>query len=601
MALVKPQPWLILVLVGAALGLVLAGLSTYDFVQHLDRQVHSVHCSFIPGLGKEAGESGCQVAMMSPYSSVFRTAVWGGIPISLPAMAVFAFILMFAIDLALTRRQFDSRATGFLALACALPAATSIVMLIISLTKLGTTCKLCVGIYIASTACLVGALAVWRKAVKHGPAVPRAVAAPKPKKSKQPQELPDEPAFTGGSSTIAPQKETWGTAASEPPQKKLVAAVDAPATTNGFLAAAFGAGVAFVAIPVLLYLALAPDHGKYIGTCDALVKPDDPYGVMVRVTTGKPAGTAKVIEVLDPLCPACRAFEQRLSASGFSDDLDRQAILFPLDNTCNWMVTEATHPGACAVSEAVLCAAAKDPNNAPAVIEWAFANQEKIRDATKADPEAAARLSRERFPELASCIGSAEAKSRLNKSLRWSVANNIRVLTPQIFIDGVKLCDEDVDLGLEFTLKNMLDRHAAGTLAPIRAEAPVKTAAPDEVKPDDKPAAKPVDDKPAAKTDDTKPAAKADDPRSDVKSEDNKPDDDRSDAKPDKKPDPRPAKADDVPFKIPDRRPTDEGSKPVEPKPADKPVEPKPAEPTDPKPAEPKPAEPGPAEPGGAP
>jgi len=33
------------------------------------------------------------------------------------------------------------------------------------------------------------------------------------------------------------------------------------------------------------------------------------------------------------------------------------------------------------------------------------------------------------------------------------------VLTPQLFIDNVKLCDEDVDLGLEYTLANMLDRH----------------------------------------------------------------------------------------------------------------------------------------------
>ena len=550
----KPPPWLVLVLVGAALGLVFAGLSTYDFVQHLDRQVHSVHCSFIPGLGKEAGESGCQLAMMSPYSSVFRTAVWGGIPISLPAMAVFAFILLYAIDLSLTRRQFDARATAFLALACALPAATSIIMLIVSLTKLGTTCKLCVGIYLASTGCLVGAIALWRKALRGGSVMARpASAAPRAKKPvKQP--LPDEPAFTGGSSALPREMPD------EP--RRLTSSVDSPATSNGFLAAAFGTGLAFVVIPVLLYLALTPDHGKYIGTCDALVKPEDPYGVMVRVTADKPgANAAKVIEVLDPLCPACRAFEQRLVASGFSGQLDRSAILFPLDNTCNWMVTEATHPGACTVSEAVLCAAAKDPNSAPRVIEWAFAEQEKIREATKVDPEAAARMSRERFPELATCIGSADAKSRLNKSLRWSVANNIRVLTPQLFIDNVKLCDEDVDLGLEYTLKKMLDRHAAGTLAPTRAEAPAKTAEPAHDKPaTDKPATdKPATDKP--KTED-KPAT--DKPKTEDKPKADKP-----------KPEGRPAtdkpatdkpKTDEPPLKIPDRRPPDEEPPP---KPAD--------------------------------
>jgi uncharacterized membrane protein len=602
----KPQPWLIVVLVGAALGLVLAGLSTYDFVQHLDRQVHSIHCSFIPGLGKEAGESGCQVAMMSPYSSVFRTSVWGGIPISLPAMAVFAFVLLYAIDLSLTRRQFDRRAAAFLAAACGLPMVTSIVMLIISLTKLGTTCKLCVGIYLASTACFVGAVAVWRKSTKHAPAAAR---GPNPRVTKPKKaDLPDEPAFTGGSNAL-PREPVEEPRAVKVSPRGLVPGVASEPAGNGFLAAAFGTGLAFVGIPVLLYLALAPDHGKFIGTCDALAKPEDPYGVMVRMTTAKPSGNpAKVIEVLDPLCPACRAFEQRLTASGFAGELDRQAVLFPLDNTCNWMVTEATHPGACVVSEAVLCAAAKDPNSAPAVIEWAFANQEKIRDATKADPEAAARMSRERFPELATCIGSADAKSRLNKSLRWSVANNLRVLTPQIFVDGVKLCDEDVDLGLEFTLNKMLERHAAGTLAPVRAEAPAPKPAEPVAKPEDKADKKPEDKKPTdKKPEDKKPTdKKSEDKPEDKKPADKKPEDKPEDKKAadkkpeDKKPtDKKPAdkrpidSKPDEPVKIPDRRPADE-DKPAEPKPA----EPKPAEP---KPAEPKPAEPKPAAPGDTP
>src|SRR5690349_9820927 len=85
----RPPGWLVVVLVGAALGMTFASVATYDFVQHLDRQVHSLHCSFIPGMGHETGSSGCQAAMMSSYSSVFRTKVWGGVPISLAALAVF--------------------------------------------------------------------------------------------------------------------------------------------------------------------------------------------------------------------------------------------------------------------------------------------------------------------------------------------------------------------------------------------------------------------------------------------------------------------------------------------------------------------------------
>ena len=410
----RPPGWLVAVLVGAFAGFVFAGVSTYDFVQHLDRQVHSLHCSFIPGAGASAGASGCQAAMMSPYSSVFRTAIWGGIPISLPAMAVFAFILFYAVDLLLSRRKDDPRATAFLALACTLPALASLTMLIVSLTKLGTTCKLCVGIYISSALCLTGAIMLWRRAVGE--------------RAQQPE-------------TIATAKE-GGVA--------LEAQVEAPTASNGFLGAMFGIGVLFVGVPIILYAAMAPDHGKFIGTCGQLEKPDDTYSVFVPVQRG---GKTPALEVLDPLCPACKAFEQRLSASGLGDKLDRRAILFPLDTTCNWMITENTHPGACAVSEAVLCAG----DNAPAVIKWAFEVQDRVRAETKADPTAAERIVKQRWPELAACVGSPEAKSRLNKSLRWSVANNIRVLTPQLFVDNVKLCDEDVDIGLDYALSRMID------------------------------------------------------------------------------------------------------------------------------------------------
>jgi uncharacterized membrane protein len=399
----RPPGWLIIVFVGVALGLVFASVSTYDFVQHLDRQVHTLHCSFIPGMSHGAGSSGCQVAMMSSYSSVFRTHVWGGVPISLAAMAVFAFLAFYAVDLLIARRTADPRATGFLALATVLPAATSLLMLTISLAKLGTTCKLCIGIYTASALSLVGAVMLWR----------RARAA-------------------GGEPQVSMQ----------------------------LLAGMFAAGVAFVLVPVALYFAIAPDHSKFIGTCDGLAHPDDTYGIFVRVAKAGP-NAAPALEVLDPLCPACKAFEQRLDASGFADRLDRKAVLFPLDSTCNWMVTETTHPGACTISEAVLCAGER----APDVIAWAFEEQDRIRDETKADPGAAARIVKQRFPELASCVGSPEAKARVNKSLRWAVANNIRVLTPQLFVDNVKLCDEDVDLGLDFALNIMLDRHDKGTLA----------------------------------------------------------------------------------------------------------------------------------------
>ena len=188
----KRSEWLVVVLVGSVVGLVFSGLSTFDFVQHLDRQVHSLHCSFIPGLGVESRETGCHVAMMSPYSSVFRSSVWGGVPISLLAMSVFAFITFFSIDLLVTRRKDDPRATAFLALATALPAVMSIVMAIISLSQLGTTCKLCVAIYAGSGISCVAAVVLWRRAVRlaaeNGP-----IARPKRRRAESPAPIDDEP------------------------------------------------------------------------------------------------------------------------------------------------------------------------------------------------------------------------------------------------------------------------------------------------------------------------------------------------------------------------------------------------------------------------
>ena len=191
---------------------------------------------------------------------------------------------------------------------------------------------------------------------------------------------------------------------------------------------------------------------------------------MIRVDRGAAAAKAvPALEILDPLCPACRAFEQRLESSGLAGRLDRKAILFPLDTQCNWMISETTHPGACTVSEAVLCAG----DRAPEVLAWAFEVQDQVRAEAKTDPTAAARIVKQRFPELATCVGSAEARSRLNKSMRWTVAHNIRVLTPQLFVDNVKLCDEDVDLGLEYALTRMLDAHDNGVrLGPPPAEQP---------------------------------------------------------------------------------------------------------------------------------
>jgi hypothetical protein len=172
-------------------------------------------------------------------------------------------------------------------------------------------------------------------------------------------------------------------------------------------------------------------------------------------SSGEPA-----IEVLDPLCPSCKAFDIRLTASPLRHRLALKGVLFPLDNSCNWMVTEALHPGACAVSEALLCAAGmngpKNDEAAHEVLRWAFAHQEELREQAAHDEAGLRSKIEAKFPNVKGCLGSPLVKNKLTKSLRWAVANAIPVLTPQLFIGNSRMCDEDTDLGLEYTLSNML-------------------------------------------------------------------------------------------------------------------------------------------------
>ncbi|MCX4243446.1 vitamin K epoxide reductase family protein [Paraliomyxa miuraensis] len=415
-------------LLGALLGLGFAGVSTLDFVQHLDRQVHDLHCSFAPGLVEPDEEStGCQVTLLSPYSSIMRTSLWGGIPISLPAMAVFAFLAFRAVEI-LVAPPARRRTTAAIALAAtAVPVIASAVMGYVAFTELHAACKLCIGIYISSGVALVMALGAWLSARR-------------------------EPGSSDG-----------------PPPRAAAAWL-----------AAVGQGVAFVTVPVVAYALVVPDYAqRYIGTCGALAEPDDPYGVMVPL--GPPSsgasGGAPAIEVFDPLCPSCRGFEERLHASGLDQRLRRHAVMFPLDSECNWMVTRSLHPGACRVSQAVLCAATVPAVGPDAVVAWAFEQQEALLAQGKSDLEGVSRMIIARFPELQSCLGSPEVESRLNKSLRWTVKNQLPVMTPQLYVAGVKLCDEDSDLGMDFVLDRMLQQHAAGTLKST-APAPAAPAEP---------------------------------------------------------------------------------------------------------------------------
>lgn len=405
-----------LFVVAALLGLIFCSLSTSDFVQHLDRQVHSIHCSFVPGAAPSTdAESGCHVALMSPWSSFLRTVVWGGFPVALPGIPVFAFLLFRGLEL-FARGFRDRAAAWFLAGVTLVPVLTSVVLGSVAVFELETFCRTCAGIYLSSGLALVAAVGVLIGAYLE--------RAPAPAEPEPAGEDPDAPPAPAPASTTDHPVVTWGVGLLE---------------LGGFVVA-----------PVLLYWAVAPDHGRYVGQCGELA---DTTGLeQVLVPIGAHRGGRTAVEVFDPLCPACKGFEKRLESGGYAEQLDRAALLFPLDKECNWMVGSSLHPGACMVSQAVLCA----EGDAQRVIDWAFAHQEEIREAAKADPKAAEAMVDAAFPNLAKCTGSTTAKQRLNRSLRWAVQNQLPVLTPQLYVDGKKVCDEDTDLGLDFALSRLL-------------------------------------------------------------------------------------------------------------------------------------------------
>jgi hypothetical protein len=200
---------------------------------------------------------------------------------------------------------------------------------------------------------------------------------------------------------------------------------------------------------------------REVGTCGRLSDARDERGVMIALDQNTDG--LESIEILDPMCEPCRTFDRELSATGLGAQLHRKAVLMPLDNRCNWRVLESFNPGSCTVSEAILCAdAGTGATTVAQVVQWAFDEQVAIRDASRNDPDAAVRMVKTRFPELAGCVGSDQVRQRLNQSMRWAVDHEVPVSAPQLWVRGTKLCYENPDIGLAASLGALLDHVKGG-------------------------------------------------------------------------------------------------------------------------------------------
>lgn len=387
----------ILGLVASTLGLLFASNSTSDYASHLDRHLHDVHCSFIPGASVTSEAEACRAAMYSPYSALFRETFWGGIPISLFAVGAFTFYLGFSLYLLLSGRRSAKGALAFFGVVSFAPALVSLLMLGISLTRLGQLCKTCVGIYISSGLLVAAGLL----------------------------------ALIGLSRPDFDEEER--------PESGLVMP----------LAWLLALGLTTL-VPALVYASAVPDHRSYLSQCGELKVPTPKVGELVVMRGANAVQPALMFE--DPLCPTCKAFHERLTGEGVIERLDTKLSLFPLDSECNWMLNEPLHPGACLVSKAVICGGPQ----ARQVLEWAYEKQADLSKAGKASPTALKSLIRNRWGEsLVRCMDDRKTEVALNNQLHFASDNNVPVSTPQVYLGKKRICDEDTDIGLRYTLAQL--------------------------------------------------------------------------------------------------------------------------------------------------
>jgi len=138
-------------------------------------------------------------------------------------------------------------------------------------------------------------------------------------------------------------------------------------------------------------------------------------------------------------------------------------LLLPLDAECNWMLADSLHPGSCLLSRALICAG----DRARELLELIYDQQDEMRqESNRKELDRLRARVLTRFPELARCLDAPDTKLRLNKTLHFAVKNALPVLTPQLYLNGKRLCDEDTDLGLDYSLAHLLASPAGAATRP---------------------------------------------------------------------------------------------------------------------------------------
>jgi len=90
------------------------------------------------------------------------------------------------------------------------------------------------------------------------------------------------------------------------------------------------------------------------------------------------------------------------------------------------------------------------------VLEWSYENQDDLKELAKQGEKALIAKIGERWgSNLASCVSSKAAAAQLNQQLHFAANAHIPVSTPQMFLGEQRICDEDTDLGLKYTMAQL--------------------------------------------------------------------------------------------------------------------------------------------------
>jgi hypothetical protein len=268
--------------------------------------------------------------------------------------------------------------------------------------------------------------------------------------------------------------------------RKTAQVGDSPAMTwLGVAILAVEMGIA-VFLPMIVYVSALPDYNKYVTECGRLQpyqyasvaactaagvkQPDceklakareDMDKTLLRVGTG---GTTDAVLVMDPLCPQCKHLHERLKASPAGTSLSYRLMFLPLENECfDWMVRkrdQTVHFGSCMLSRALLCAGSRETE----MLDFIYEHQEEFHMAgerfrTENDAKYLDQIRSQvlaKFPEVKDCLDSPDTKMKLNRNLK--LAEGLPLVTPQLYVNSVRLCEDDSDLGLDYALTRLVGK-----------------------------------------------------------------------------------------------------------------------------------------------